>query len=87
MDTIRGIEKLAQQAQGEKVPSFDVTAKVMQQIRAEETESFGFVAFDLFASISAVAASVVGYFSIGALKSVTSPLMQFLAPLQEVRIW
>ena len=87
MDTIKAIEKLAQQADGEKVPSFDVSAKVMQQIRAEEAESFGFVAFDLFASISAVAASVVGYFSIGALKSVTSPLMQFLAPLQEVRIW
>ena len=87
MDTIRAIEKLAQQADGEKVPSFDVSAKVMQQIQAEEAESFGFVAFDLFASISAVAASVVGYFSIGALKSVTSPLMQFLTPLQEVRIW
>ncbi|MBL7189562.1 MAG: hypothetical protein ISS70_24805 [Phycisphaerae bacterium] len=87
MDTLRAIEKLAQQTQGEKVPAFDVSARVLQQIRSEEAESYGFVAFELFASISAVAASVVGYFSIGALKSVTSPLMQFLAPLQEVRIW
>ncbi|UCF14479.1 MAG: hypothetical protein JSW59_13780 [Phycisphaerales bacterium] len=87
MDTLKSIEKLVHQADREKVPSFDVSAKVMQQIRAEEAESFGFVAFDLFASISAVAASVVGYFSIGALRSVTSPLMQFLTPLQEVRIW
>ena len=87
MDTIRAIEKLAQQTNGEKVPSFDVSAKVMQQIRAEEAESFRFVAFDLFASISAIAASVVGYISIGALRSVSSPLMQFLTPLQEVRIW
>ena len=87
MDTLRAVEKLARQAEAEKVPSFDVTAKVLQQIRSEEVESVGFVAFELFASISAVAASVVGYFSIGALKSVTSPLMQFFAPLQEVAIW
>ena len=87
MDTLRAIEKLAQQTEGEKVPSFDVSAKVLQQISSEEVESVGFVAFELFASISAVAASVVGYFSIGALKSVTSPLMQFFAPLQEVAIW
>ena len=51
MDTIKAIEKLAQQADGEKVPSFDVSAKVMRQIRVEEAESFGFVAFDLFSSI------------------------------------
>ena len=87
MDTLRAVEKLAQQAEAEEVPSFDVTAKVLQQIRSEEIESVGFVAFELFASISAVAASVVGYFSVGALKSVTSPLMQFFAPLQEVAIW
>ncbi|HEC04093.1 MAG TPA: hypothetical protein ENI81_11215 [Phycisphaerales bacterium] len=87
MDTLRAIEKLAKQSQGEQVPSFDVTAKVLQQISAEESQSAGLVAFELFASISAVAASVVGYFSVGALRSVTSPLMQFLTPLQEVRIW
>jgi hypothetical protein len=82
MDTIGAFEELAKQAEGEKVPSFDVTAKVLQRIRSEEAESAGIVAFELFASISAVA-----YFSIGALRSVTSPLMQFLTPLQEVRIW
>ena len=87
MDTLKAIEKLAKHTQGEKTPSFDVTAKVLQQIRSEEAESVGFVAFELFASISAVAASVVGYFSIGALRSVTSPLMQFFAPLQEAGIW
>ena len=87
MDTLRAIEKLAQQAEAERVPSFDVSAKVLQRISSEEAESAGLVAFELFASISAVAASVVGYFSIGALRSVTSPLMQFFAPLQEVAIW
>jgi hypothetical protein len=87
MDSLEAIEKLAKQTKVEKVPSFDVTAKVLRRISSEEAEPVGLVAFELFASISAVAASVVGYFSIGALKSVTSPLMQFLAPLQEVAIW
>ena len=87
MDSLEAIEKLAQQTRAEKVPSFDVSAKVLQRISSEEAQSVGLVAFELFASISAVAASVVGYFSIGALRSVTSPLMQFLTPLQEVRIW
>ncbi len=63
MDTLRAIEKLAQQTQGEKVPAFDVSARVLQQIRSEEAESYGFVAFELFASISAVAASGVGELS------------------------
>ncbi len=87
MDTLKAIEKLAKQTQGEKTPSFDVTAKVLQQINSLEEQKLGFIVFELFASISAVAASVVGYFSIGALRSVTSPLMQFFAPLQEVAIW
>lgn len=87
MDTLKAIERLAQQSKGEKVPSFDVSAKVLQRIASEEEPSFGFVAFELFASISAVAASVVGYLSIAALRSVTSPLMQFFTPLQEARLW
>jgi len=87
MDAIKAIERLAKRSQGEKAPSFDVSAKVLQRIRSEEFQSTGLVAFELFASISAVAASVVGYFSIGALRSLTSPLMQFLSPLQEARIW
>lgn len=87
MDTLKAIEKLAQQTQGEKVPAFDVADNVLRQIRAGEEETLGFFVFDLFASVSAVAASVVGYVSVGALRSATSPLMEFVAPLQEVRLW
>ena len=87
MDTLKAVEKLARQTHGEKVPSFDVTAKVLQQITSAEEQKLGFIVFELFASISAVAASVVGDFSIGALRSVTSPLMQFFAPLQEAALW
>ena len=87
MDTLDAIEKLAKRTQGEKTPGFNVADKVLQQISLAEEQKLGFIIFELFASISAVAASVVGYFSIGALRSATSPLMQFLAPLQEVRLW
>jgi hypothetical protein len=87
MDTLEAIEKLAQQAREEETPLFGVANRVLQQIRSEETETFSFTVFDLFATASAVAASVVGYFSIGAWKFIASPLTQFFAPLQEIRLW
>ncbi len=87
MDTLEGIEKLARRAREDETPEFDVANQVMQHIRTEETESFSFTVFDLFATASAVAASVVGYFSIGAWKFIASPLMQFFTPLQEIRLW
>lgn len=87
MDALEGINKLARQAREEETPRFDVADQVLQQIRAEESETFSFTVFDLFATASAVVASVVGYFSIGAWKFIASPLMQFFTPLQEIRLW
>ena len=87
MDTLEAIKKLAQQARQEKTPEFNVAERVLQQIQPEDEGTFGFIVFDIFASLSALAASVVGYCSVGALKSITSPLVQFFAPLQEVRLW
>ena len=86
MDTIDAIEKLAQQARQEKTPSFNVADRIMYRLRPEE-DKFSFIVLELFASVSAVAASVVGYFSVGVLRSLASPLMQFFTPLQEVRLW
>ena len=87
MDTLESINKLARQAREEQIPNFDVAGQVLQQIRTEETETFSFTVFDLFAAVSAVTASVVGYFSFGAWRFIASPLMQFFAPLQEARLW
>jgi hypothetical protein len=86
MDTLDAIEKLAQQARREKTPEFNVAERIMYRIRPEE-DKFSVLILELIASVSAVTASVVGYFSVGALRSLTSPLMQFLTPLQEVRLW
>ena len=87
MDTLDAIEKLAEQARREKTPAFGVADRILSRLRPEEEEKFSFVVLELFASVSAVAASVVGYFSVGVLRSLTSPLMQFFTPLQEVRLW
>jgi len=87
MDVLKAIEKLAHQAREERIPKFDVADRVLQQIRPAEEETFGLLAFELFASASAVAASVVGYFSLGIWRLITSPLMQFFTPLQEIRLW
>lgn len=86
MDTLDAIEKLAQQARREKTPEFNVAERILYRLRPEE-DKISFIVLELFASISAVAASVAGYFSVGVLRSLTSPLMQFLTPLQEVRLW
>jgi hypothetical protein len=87
MDTLEAIEKLAKHARQEKTPVFGVAEKILSHIRTEEQESFSFVVLELFASASAVAASVVAYLSVGVIRSLTSPLMQFFAPLREVRLW
>ena len=87
MDALEVVQKLAQRARQEEIPVLDVADRVLQRIMSEEEETFGFLVFDLFASISALVASVVGYFSVGVLKFITSPLMQFFAPLQEIRLW
>ena len=87
MDTLEAIEKLARQARQEETPVFGVADRILSQIRTEEEETFRFVVLKLIASVSAIAASVVTYLSVGALRSLTSPLMQFFAPLQEVRLW
>ena len=87
MDTLKGIEKLAQQARREETPLFSVSNKVMSQIGSEESEEFSFTVFELFATASAVVASIIGYFSISAWRVIASPLMQFFTPLQEIRLW
>jgi len=87
VDALEVVQKLAQRAREEEIPVLDVADRVLQRIMSEEEETFGFLVFDLFASISALVASVVGYFSVGVLKFITSPLMQFFAPLQEIRLW
>ena len=87
MDTMKIIEKLAHIANREETPTLDVSNTVMFQISALRQETVSFWPVEFFAGISAVAASVVAFFSIQAWRYITDPLVQLLAPLQEVPLW
>ena len=87
MDTMKIIEKLAHIAAKEQTPEFDVSNAVMYQIKAVQQETVGFWPIEFFAGVSAVAASVVTLFSINAWRVIVDPLLQLLAPLQEVPLW
>jgi hypothetical protein len=87
MDTIKIIEKLAKIAQKEPTPQFNVSNKVMAQISILQQEKFGLLPLELFAGITAVAASIVTFFSIQAWHYLVNPLMQLFVPYQGVALW
>jgi ABC-type sugar transport system permease subunit len=87
MDTLKGIEKLAQKAREEKNPVFGVTDKVLLQIASARMQTVGFMAFDLFAGLSAAAASIILLLAVNTWTYLSNPMMEFLAPLQEVPLW
>lgn len=87
MDTLEGIEKLAQKAREERAPVSGVTEKVLLQITSARVQTVGFMAFDLFAGLSAAAASIILLLAINTWTYLSNPIMEFLAPLQEVPLW
>ncbi len=87
MDTLDGIDRLVRRAREERIPSFGVADQVMLEIRSGETLKVSFAAFDFFAGIFAAATSIVFYIGVNAWMHIMSPLTQFFAPLQEVRLW
>jgi len=87
MDTLEGIKKLAQKALEEKTPVFGVTEKVLLKIMSAREPKVGFIAFELFAGLSAVAASIILLLAVNAWTYLSNPMMEFLSPLQEVPLW
>lgn len=87
MDAIKIIEKLAQAARKEKTPQYDVSKTVMLEIDVLRQEDAGFLSFEWFAGISAVAASIVTLFSIHAWRYIVDPLAQLFVPFQETLPW
>ena len=81
------IEKLAQKAQNEAIPQFSVSNMVMAQIELQQQRKFGLWPFEVFAGVSAVAASIVVFFSIQAWHNIVNPLVQLVAPYQGVQLW
>jgi len=87
MDTLKGIEKLAQKAREERTPVFGVAEKVLLQICSESKQTVGFMVFNLFAGLSAAAASIILLLAINTWTYLSNPMMEFLAPLQEAPLW
>jgi len=82
MDTIKIIEKLAQIARAEILPQFDVANDVMTRIDLLEQAKPRLWPIEVFAGISAVAASIVTFFSIQAWQYIVNPLFQLFTPYQ-----
>jgi len=87
MDAIKIIEKLAKTAQKEKTPQIDVSKTAMLEIGILRQETAGFLPFEWFAGISAVAASIVTFFSFHAWRYIVDPLVQLFVPFQETLPW
>jgi hypothetical protein len=87
MDAIKIIERLAKAAQKEKTPQIDVSKTVMLEIGILQQEKTGFLPLELFAGITAIAASIVTLFSIQAWRYIIDPLVQLFVPLQGAPLW
>lgn len=87
MDSIKIIEKLAKTAKKETTPQPDVSKAVLLEISILRQETAGFLSFEWFAGISAVAASIVMFFSIHAWGYIVDPMMQLFVPFQETLPW
>ena len=87
MDTLKAIEKLAQLSREEKSLQFDVADRVMFRIGALREQTISLLPFDIFGSITAVAAFVVAFFSVNAWQYIADPLIRLFDPLQEAPLW
>jgi hypothetical protein len=81
------VEKLAQKARNEAIPQFSVANRVMAQIDLIERQPAGLWPFEIFAGISAVAASIIVFFSIQAFQSLANPLAQLFVTSQGASLW
>jgi len=87
MDAIKIIENLAEKARKETPPQIDVSKTVMLEIGVFRQETAGFLPLEFFAGISAVAASIIMFFSIHAWQYIVNPLFQLFVPFQETLPW
>ncbi len=86
MDTLKKIELLLQEAAQQPTPVFRVGDKVMDELGQME-DTGNFLTFDLFAAVSAVAASVLLFWAISAWMTMSDPMNVLVEPLQEVALW
>ena len=87
MDALEGLAKLARKAREEPTPVFGVAEAVRLRIQSESPETVTLIPLGLFGGLSALAASVTLALAVQFWSYVTSPIMELVAPLPEIRLW
>ncbi len=87
MDALEALVRLARKAREEPIPIFNVADRVRLRIRSERPASVTLIPLGLFGGLSAVAASITLFMAIEFWKYVSSPVMELVAPLPEIRLW
>jgi len=87
MDALEGLAKLARKAREEPTPVFGVTEAVRLRILSESPQSVTLIPLGLFGGLSALAASVTLALAIQFWQYMSSPIMELVAPLPEIRLW
>lgn len=87
MDVLEALAKLALKAREEPVPVFNVADQVRLRIRSEKPDSVTLIPLGLFGGLSAVAASITLFLALEFWKYMSSPIMDLVAPLPEIRLW
>ncbi len=87
MDALEGLAKLARRAREETTPVFGVSEAVRLRILSERTETVTLIPLGLFGGLSALAASVIMILALQFWSYMTSPVMELVAPLPEIRLW
>ena len=87
MDALEGLARLARKAREEPTPVFGVSEAVRLRILSESPESVTLIPLGLFGGLSALAASVTLALAVQFWNYMTSPVMELVAPLPEIRLW
>jgi hypothetical protein len=87
MDTLEGLAKLVRKACEEPTPVFGVAEVVRLRILSESPQSITLIPLGLFGGLSALAASVTLALAVQFWNYMSSPIMELVAPLPEIRLW
>jgi hypothetical protein len=87
MDALEGLAKLARKAREEPTPVFGVAEAVRLRLQCESPASVTLIPLGLFGGLSALAASVTLALAVQFWSYITSPIMELVAPLPEIRLW
>jgi len=87
MDALEGLAKLARRAREESTPVFGVSDAVWLRLLSEKPQAITLIPLGLFGGLSALAASVILALAVQFWNYMSSPIMELVAPLPEIRLW